>query len=169
MYLQLKKSTGKSHKIVITNDKGRLSKEEIEKMVKDAENFKDADEAQAKIVEAKNGLEHYCYSMKQTLNEEKLKSVFQEEEKKTIETKIDEVLKWMNDNPAAKKEEYEAKTKELEGIFNPIMARVYQATGGQGVPNMGNMGGGMPNFGGPDFQGTGTNTGSSKSGVDDVD
>jgi len=68
-----------------------------------------------------------------------------------------------------KKEEYEAKTKELEGIFNPIMARVYQATGGQGVPNMGNMGGGMPNFGGPDFQGTGTNTGSSKSGVDDVD
>lgn len=165
------KSTGKSQKITITNEKGRLSKEEIERLIKEAEANKDADEQITKKIEAKNQLEQYCYSMKSTLGEEKLKSVFTEDEKKEISEKIDATLKWMNDNPSTTKEEYEAKTKELEAVFNPIMSRVYQATGGQGMPNMGGMGGGMPNFnfggqGGPDM---GKNEGTTKTSADDVD
>merc|ERR1712187_863252 len=74
------KSTGKQNKITITNDKGRLSKEEIEKMVSDAEKFKAEDEAIRAKVEAKNGFENYCFQMKNTLQEEKLKAVFTEEE-----------------------------------------------------------------------------------------
>jgi len=70
------KSTGKSSKITITNDKGRLSKEEIEKLVKDAEKYKNEDEAVKKKVEAKNGLENYCYSIKNTIKDEKLKDKF---------------------------------------------------------------------------------------------
>ena len=74
------------------------------------------------------------------MNEEKLKDKFSEDEKKQIETKVDEILKWTNDNPAASKEEYDAKVKEIEAIFNPIMQKIYQQQGG--AP------GGMPNFGG---------------------
>jgi len=70
------KSTGKSNKITITNDKGRLSKEEIEKLVKDAEKYKNEDEAVKRKVEAKNGLENYCYSIKNTLKDDKLKDKF---------------------------------------------------------------------------------------------
>lgn len=79
------KGTGKSSKITITNDKGRLSKEEIEKMVNDAEKFKGEDEKIKARVEAKNHLENYCYSMKNTLNDEKLKEKFSDEDKKVIE------------------------------------------------------------------------------------
>merc|ERR1711988_834876 len=73
------KGTGKSNKITITNDKGRLSKEDIEKMVSDAEKFKAEDEAMKNKIEAKNGLENYCFQMKNTLNEEKLKEAFTED------------------------------------------------------------------------------------------
>jgi len=79
------KGTGKINKITITNDKGRLSKEEIEKMVNDAEKFKGEDEKMKKRIEAKNGLENYCFSMKNTLNEEKLRDKFTEEDKNVIE------------------------------------------------------------------------------------
>ena len=180
------KSTGKDHKITITNEKGRLSKEEIERLIQEAEANKEADENIAKKVEARNQLEQYCYSMKSTLAEEKLQSVFTDEEKKSISEKVDESLKWLNDNPGSSKEDYEGKVKELEAIFNPIMSRVYQQTGGQGgMPNMGGMGGGMPNFnfgeggmpgGMPNFNfpsgGQGGNTGDfsgSKNNADDVD
>lgn len=168
----LEKSTGKNQKIVITNDKGRLSKEEIDRLVKEAEAFKDQDEQVAKTIEAKNGLEQYCYSIQTTLNEEKLKSVFTEDEKKTVETKVKENLDWMSSNPNAAKEEYESRTKELEQVFQPIMTRVYQATGGQGgmpggMPDMSNMGG-MPNFQQPGGN-TGTSGGTSNTNVDDVD
>merc|ERR1719326_609649 len=78
------KASGKTQKITITNDKGRLTKEEIEKMVNDAEKFKAEDELIKKKVEAKNAFENYYFQMKNTLNEEKLKDVFTEEEKKTI-------------------------------------------------------------------------------------
>ena len=170
-------STGKSQKITITNEKGRLSKEEIERLVQEAERNKEADESASKKIEAKNQLEQYCYSARSTLSEEKLKTVFTEDEKKTVEAKIDEVLKWVNDNPAASKEEFEAKTKEVEAVFNPIMQRVYQATGGQGMPGQGGQGGfpggfpgGQGGFPGgfPGGQhGDGNNT--SKTNPDDVD
>merc|ERR1712164_203986 len=78
------KATGKVEKITITNDKGRLSKEDIEKLVKDAEKYKTEDEALKKKIEAKNSYEHYIYSIRNTLDDEKLKDKFGEEDKKTI-------------------------------------------------------------------------------------
>ena len=134
----VEKSTGKNNKIVITNDKGRLSKDDIDRLVKEAEKFKDEDNKVKERIEAKNGLEQYCYQVRQTINDAKLKDKFSEDEKKQIEGKVDEVLKWVNDNPAAAKDEYDSKMKEIEGIFNPIMQKVYQQAGGQP--------GGMPNF-----------------------
>ena len=143
----VEKSTGKNNKIVITNDKGRLTKDDIDRLVKEAEKFKDEDNKIKERIEAKNGLEQYCYQVKQSINDAKLKDKFSADERKQIETKIDEVLKWTNDNPAASKEEYDAKVKEVEAIFNPIMQKIYQQMGG--APGAG----GMPNFGGAGFPG----------------
>ena len=94
------------------------------------------------------------------MGEEKLKDKFTEDEKKDLNEHVDKALKWMNDHPAAEKEEYEAQVKDLEAKFNPIMMRVYQEAGGQqgGMGGMGGMGGGMPggmNFGGPQGGDTG--------------
>merc|ERR1711977_407320 len=119
----LDKASGKQNKITITNDKGRLSKEEIEKMVQDAEKFKAEDEA-------KNGFENYCFQMKNTLNEEKLKEAFTDEDKTTIQSTADEGLQWLEGNQDAEADVIEGKKKELEAKFNPIMMRVYQAAGG---------------------------------------
>jgi L1 cell adhesion molecule like protein len=85
-------------KITITNDKGRLSKEEIEKMVNDAEKYKAEDELVKKKIEAKNGFENYCFQMKNTLNDEKMKDIFTEDEKKTIEEASKEGLQWLEGN-----------------------------------------------------------------------
>ena len=134
----VEKSTGKNNKIVITNDKGRLSKDDIDRLVKEAEKFKDEDNKVKERIEAKNSCEQYCYQIKQTIGDAKLKDKFSEDEKKQIEGKVDEVLKWVNENPAASKEEYDGKVKEVEAIFNPIMQKIYQSMGG--AP------GGMPNF-----------------------
>ena len=143
----VEKSTGKNNKIVITNDKGRLSKDDIDRLVKEAEKFKEEDNKVKERIEAKNTLEQYCYQVRQTIQDAKLKDKFSEDEKKQIETKVDEVLKFVNDNPAASKEEYDAKVKEIEAVFNPIMQKIYQQAGG--AP------GGMPNFQGG-FPGAGT-------------
>ena len=85
----------------ITNDKVRLSKNDIDGLVKEAENFKDEDNKVKDRIEAKNSLEQYGYEVGQTIKDEKLKDKFSEDEKKQIETKIDELLKWINDNSAA--------------------------------------------------------------------
>merc|ERR1719245_2978568 len=134
------KSTGKSQKITITNDKGRLSKEEIEKMVNEAERFKADDEAAKEKVQAKNELESYAYQMKQTLDDEKIKDKISDEDKKKINEKADETITWLDNASSASKEEYESMKKELEAVCNPIMTKMYQAAGG--VP--GGMPGGMP-------------------------
>eukprot|EP01017_Pseudomicrothorax_dubius_P000478 TRINITY_DN0_c191_g1_i1.p1 TRINITY_DN0_c191_g1~~TRINITY_DN0_c191_g1_i1.p1 ORF type:complete len:210 (-),score=100.89 TRINITY_DN0_c191_g1_i1:52-681(-) len=142
----VEKATGKSNKITITNDKGRLSKEEIERLVKEAEKFKGEDELIRKRIEAKNGLENYAYSIKNTLNDEKLKDKFDAADKEKIQTLVTEVNKWIEENPNAKTEEFEARQKQLEEAFNPIMTKVYGAMGGApGGP--GGMPGGFP--GGP--------------------
>jgi len=165
------KGSGKSQKITITNDKGRLTKEEIEKMVNDAEKFKAEDELIKKKVEAKNGFENYCFQMKNTLNEEKLKEAFTEDDKKVIEETSKEGLQWLEGNQDADADAIEGKQKELEAKFNPIMMRVYQATGGAGaggMPGMGGMpGGGMPGGGMPG--GAGAGAGGPTEGVDDLD
>ena len=93
------KATGKSEKITITNDKGRLSKEEIEKLVSDAEKFKAQDDVVRKKVEAKNALEHYCFQMKNVLNEEKLKAHFTDEDKSIIEATTNEGLQFLESDP----------------------------------------------------------------------
>merc|ERR1712164_177148 len=95
------KATQKQNKITITNDKGRLSKDEIEKMVQDAEKYKAEDEKVKAKVEAKNGLENYCYSVKNTLNDEKWKDKIKEDEKKNVSDKLEELTKWFETNGEA--------------------------------------------------------------------
>jgi len=139
----LEKSTGKENKITITNDKSRLSKEDVEKMTADAEKYAKEDEEFKKKVEAKNGLENYCFSMRNSLEEEKLKEKFEAGDKEKIEAAVQEALDWLDKNQLAEKDEFEARQKELEGVVNPIMMKVYQAAGGSGG-GMPDMGGGMP-------------------------
>jgi len=124
------KSSGKSEKITITNDKGRLSKEDIEKMVEDAEKFKAEDEVQKEKIAAKNALESYCFNMKSTVEDEKFKDKISDADKKTIADKCDEAIKWLDGNQTAEKDEYEYKQKEIEGICNPIISKLYQQSGG---------------------------------------
>merc|ERR1719407_373677 len=114
-----KGASGKKANITITNDKGRLSKDDIERMVREAEQFAEEDKLAAEKIAAKNGLESYCYSMKNTINEEKFKSAISEEEKKQIEDKIDETTKWLETADHAEKEEFESMQKELEAVCNP--------------------------------------------------
>ena len=92
------KSTGKENKITITNDKGRLSKEDVECMVAEAEKYKDEDEKQRNKIQAKNNLESYAYNMKNTANDEKLKDKISDEDRKTIEDKCKEVIDWLDQN-----------------------------------------------------------------------
>jgi heat shock protein 5 len=110
------KGTGKTEKIVITNDKGRLSKEEIEQMLKDAEDFKEQDRTAKEKVDAKNSLETYIYSMKNSVEDpEKLAKKLDDDEKKTIKDAIKEAQDWLDKNASAEKEEFEEKLKEIEG------------------------------------------------------
>jgi len=145
------KSTGKSNQITITNEKGRLSQSEIDRMVSEAEKYAAEDEANKKKIEAKNGLENYCYSMRNTLQEEKLQDKFEGDDKDKIEKAVQEALDWLDRNQMAECDEFEAKQKELEGVVNPIMMKVYQSAGGGGMPDMGGMGGAgaPPPAGGP--------------------
>ncbi|GAV02426.1 HSP70-12 [Ramazzottius varieornatus] len=137
------KSTGKENKITITNDKGRLTKEQIENMVRDAEKYRDEDEKQRDKISARNALESYCFSIKQTLDDDKLKDKVDAADRQTITSKIEETQKWMDANSLAEKEEFEHKQKELEKIFNPIITKIYGA-GGAPPGAEGGMPGGFP-------------------------
>merc|ERR1712232_1050656 len=105
------------------------------------------DDANKQKVEAKNGLEHYCFTMRNSLQEEKLKAKFEPGDKDKIEAAVKDTLDWLDKNQLAEKDEFEAKRKELEGVVNPIMMKVYQAAGG-GEGGMPDMSGGMPGGGG---------------------
>uniref|UniRef100_A0A8C9PAA6 Heat shock 70 kDa protein 1-like n=1 Tax=Spermophilus dauricus TaxID=99837 RepID=A0A8C9PAA6_SPEDA len=120
------KSTGKANKITITNDKGRLSKEEIERMVLDAEKYKAEDEMQREKIAAKNALESYAFNMKSAVSDEGLKDKISESDKKKILSKCNEVLSWLEANQLAEKNEYDHKRKELEQVCNPIITKLYQ-------------------------------------------
>uniref|UniRef100_A0A4W4E8V2 Heat shock cognate 71 kDa protein n=1 Tax=Electrophorus electricus TaxID=8005 RepID=A0A4W4E8V2_ELEEL len=133
------KSTGKENKITITNDKGRLSKEDIERMVQEADRYRSEDEAQREKVTAKNTLESLAFNMKSTVEDEKLKDKLSADDKKAIVDKCNEVIAWLDRNQTAEKDEYEHQQKELEKVCNPIITKLYQGAGG--------MPGGMP--GGP--------------------
>jgi len=135
------KASGKAEKITITNDKGRLTKEEIEKMVHEAEKFKGEDDKIKAKVEAKNDLEGYCFQMKNQLSDEKMALHFTAEDKEVIERGVANGLQFVQSADDASAEEFASKKKELESKFNPIMMRVYQAAGG--APS-GGMPGGAP-------------------------
>lgn len=124
------KTAGVKNQITITNDKGRLSKEEIEKMVQDAEKYKAEDEQVKKKVEAKNSLENYAYNMRNTIKDEKLAQKLDQEDKQKIEKAIDETIEWIEGNQLAEVDEFEYKLKELEGICNPIISKMYQGAAG---------------------------------------
>ncbi|KAM0011285.1 putative Heat shock protein 70 family [Helianthus debilis subsp. tardiflorus] len=132
------KTTGQKNKITITNDKGRLSKEEIQKMVHEAEKYKAEDEEHKKKVKAKNALENYAYYMRNTIKDEKISSKLPADDKKKVENAVEAAIQWLDGNQLAEVDEFEDKLKELEGVCNPIIAKMYQ--GGVGGPD---MGGGM--------------------------
>jgi len=137
----LDKTTKKKGGITITNDKGRLSKEEIERMVREAEKFSEDDKKLKEKVESKNHLESFAYQMRTTLKEENIQNQLTDEEKKKINDALDSALGFSEANPEAGKEEYDAKKKELEDIIQPIMTRLYSQGGGGG-----GMEGGMGGF-----------------------
>ncbi|XP_068950962.1 heat shock cognate 71 kDa protein-like isoform X2 [Petaurus breviceps papuanus] len=124
------KSTGKENKITITNDKGRLSKEDIERMVQEAEKYKAEDEKQRDKVSSKNSLESYAFNMKATVEDEKLQGKIGDEDKQKILDKCNEIINWLHKNQTAEKEEFEHQQKELEKVCNPIITKLYQSAGG---------------------------------------
>jgi heat shock protein 5 len=128
------KATGKSEKITITADKGRLSEEEIERMVRDAEEFADADKAVRETVDAKNALEGYAYNMRNQLDDkEKLGGKISDEDKETISEAVKKALDFVDENSEASKEDLQAQLKELEGVCNPIVSALYAKSGGAGA------------------------------------
>jgi len=160
------KTTGNKNKITITNDKGRLSKDQIERMVREAEQYKAEDETNRVRVEAKNGLENYAYSLRNTIRDENVASKLSADDKSNLEKAIDEAVNWLDANQMANKEEYEAKQKELEGVAMPIMTRLYQQGGGAPGGMPGGMPGGFPGGEGPS---TGSSSSSSGPKVEEVD
>lgn len=137
------KSTGKQNKITITNDKGRLSKDEIERMVQEAEKYREDDEKQKERIKCKNELETFTFNLKQTCEDEKLKDKLPAEDREKLEEKIKETLDWLDGNQMAEAEEFADKQKELEQLSAPIMTKMYQSAGGAGgvPPGFGGEGG----------------------------
>ncbi|KAF7653690.1 hypothetical protein LDENG_00079760 [Lucifuga dentata] len=120
------KSTGKENKITITNDKGRLSKEEIERMVQDADKYKAEDDLQREKIAAKNSLESYAFNMKTSVQDENMKGKLSEDDKKKVVEKCEQTIAWLENNQLADKEEYQHQQKELEKVCNPIITKLYQ-------------------------------------------
>ncbi len=150
----VEKSSGKTETITVTNDKGRLSDEEVKRMVEEAEKYKEEDNKAKDRVESRNMLEHYLYQVKNTVNDEKMKDKFTEDEKVMLTDKITEMQTWLEGNFDAEKEEYDNRRKELEELYNPIISK--SAGGGMpgGMPDMSGMG--MPDMSGmgmPDMSG----------------
>lgn len=130
------KGTGKKNNIVITADKGRLSKEDIEQMLKDAEKYKDDDLKQRERIESRNKLESFLFNMKSSvMNNSEMK--IDESDKSLINKTVDEGIKWLESNETATKEELNYKYEEVNGVINPIMSKMYQGVGGDMPPGMG--------------------------------
>ncbi|CAB1449530.1 unnamed protein product [Pleuronectes platessa] len=120
------KSTGKENKITITNDKGRLSKQEIEQMVQDADKYKAEDDLKRDTISSRNSLESYVYNMKSSVEDDSMKGKIQEEDKKVVIDKCNQTISWLENNQLAEKDEYEHQQKELEKVCKPIVTKLYQ-------------------------------------------
>ncbi|KAF7492480.1 Heat shock 70 kDa protein C [Sarcoptes scabiei] len=129
------KGTGNKEKITITNDHNRLTPEDIERMIKDAEKFSDEDKKVKEKVEAKNELESYAYSLKNQLSDkEKLGGKLSDEDKTTIEKAVDDAISWLDSNADSDVDEYKSKKKQLEESVQPIIAKLYSSgAGGDGT------------------------------------
>lgn len=121
------KASGKSEKITITAEKGRLSEEDIERMVQEAEEFAEEDKRMQQRVTARNGLEGYCYSLKNSLDDDEkgIGDKISEEDKESLEEAIKEALEWLDENQEAEKDDYDKKKQELESVASPIMQQAY--------------------------------------------
>ena len=128
----VEKGTGKAEKITITNDKGRLSKEEIERMVNDADKFKDEDDKQKERITAKNSLESYIFNLKSSADNEEVKKKLSAEELSAAQRGLEAALQWLDSNQLAEKEEFEDKQKEVEQLWRPLISKIY---GGGSVPS----------------------------------
>lgn len=129
------KGTGNKEKIVITNDQNRLTPDDIDRMIKDAEIFAQDDKKLKERVEARNELESYAYSLKNQLGDkEKLGAKISGDEKTKMEEAIEEKIKWLEDNQDSEAEEYKKQKKELEDVVQPIIAKLYQGAGGPPPP-----------------------------------
>ena len=128
----VEKATGKSEKIVVTNDSGRLSKEEIERMLKEAKEFEEQDKITKERIDAKNSFENYIYSMKNTVEDKEkgLGAKLTDDEKETITNALKEAQDWLNANQEAEKDEYDTHLKDLQKICDPIIGKLYQQQGG---------------------------------------
>ena len=118
------KSTGKTDNITVTNDKGRLSKEDIDKMVEEAERFKEDDEKAKELIESRNNFENQIYQFKSTLNDEKMSELIDESMKEELTKIIDENLSWLENNQAATKEEYDSKIKNFQESMKPLQEKM---------------------------------------------
>lgn len=134
------KSTGKSQKITITNEKGRLSKDDIERMVAESETYAAEDKARMETIEAKNGLESYLYNARNSLKEEKVKETLGEDVVQETEAVVAEGLAWLDENGAdAEVDTLKEKQKYYEEKITPVMVKLYQQGGGgmpEGMPPM---------------------------------
>merc|ERR1712185_792394 len=135
------KGTGKAEKITITNDKGRLSQEEIERMVQEAEEFQEEDKKVREKIESRNALENYVYSIKNTLSdsEKGIADKIGDDDKEAIEKALEEANEWLDDNQEAEKEDFEEKLKEVQDVCSPIISKVYKESGS--APGGGDFGG----------------------------
>ncbi len=128
------KGTGKAEKITITNDKGRLSQEEIDRMVQEAKEYEEEDKKVKEKIDAKNSLESYIYNIKNTINDEdKIKDKLSDDDKETLEEVVKTTTEWIDENSQAGKEEFDEKQKEVEKTVNPIMSKLYAAGGAGGA------------------------------------
>jgi molecular chaperone DnaK (HSP70) len=144
------KGTGKSQSLTITSEKGRLSEEEIERMVREAEEFAELDKAEKEKVTARNELETYLYNLKNSVTDA-LKDKLSDDDKTTITKSVEEALVWLEDHPAAEKVDYESKQKEVEGVANPILKRAYEGASS----SSGSSSAGDDDFLGEDVDGAG--------------
>ena len=119
-------STGKTNAITITNDTGRLSKGEIDRMVADAEKYKKEDEMQREKIAARNSLESYVYSVKMTAEDPNVVNKLNADDLEIVKNKTQEVMAWLDRNSMADKEEYEEKQKDLQQVCSPIMAKLHR-------------------------------------------
>lgn len=132
------KGTGNKNNIVIKNDNNRLSPEDIDRMINDAERFAEEDKKTKERVEARNELEGYAYSLKNQINDkEKLGSKLSSEDKETIEAALDEHIKWLEKSQDADVEEFKEHKKQLEEVVQPIVGKLYQGADGGPQPGAG--------------------------------